>query len=61
MLETLSQMAGEYNEEQLRTMGFTDEEIAQIQKSQDRFGRRHKDQDLLSVGRCGPRRWGLVG
>lgn len=32
MLETLSQMAGEYNEEQLRTMGYTDEEIAQIQE-----------------------------
>ena len=31
MLETLSQMAGEYNEEQLRSMGYTDEQIAQIQ------------------------------
>ena len=32
MLETLSQMAGEYNEEQLRSMGYTDEQIAQIQE-----------------------------
>ncbi|BCL52074.1 phage tail tape measure protein [Siphovirus Jomon_CT89] len=32
MMETLKQMAGEYSDEQLRSMGYTDEQIAQIQE-----------------------------
>nr|DAS08731.1 MAG TPA: tail tape measure [Caudoviricetes sp.] len=32
MLETLSQMAGEYNDEQLASMGYTEEQIAQIKE-----------------------------
>ena len=32
MMETLKQMAGEYTDEQLLSMGYTEEQVAQIQE-----------------------------